>query len=83
MYIYMDVQAMYTNMTGELARVASSEFLNGGRHSDQESMKVNTQLVLQALYLCLDNNLFYINGKLYKQVEGVGTGVKLAPLMPV
>jgi hypothetical protein len=59
--VTLDVEAMYNNMTGELARVASSEFLNGGRNSDQESMKVNTQSVLQALDLCLENNLFSFN----------------------
>ena len=30
-------------------------------------------------YLCLNNNFFSFNDKLYKQISGVGTGIKLAP----
>jgi hypothetical protein len=35
--------------------------------------------ILSALDLCFKSNFFSFNGKAYKQVSGVGTGVKLAP----
>ena len=34
---------------------------------------------MKALDLCIKNNYFEFHGKVYKQVGGVGTGVKLAP----
>ena len=34
---------------------------------------------LKALDLCIRNNYFEFNGKIYKQTGGVGTGIKLAP----
>ena len=77
--VTLDVESMYNNMTNELARVASCEFLNGGRNSDQESLRVRTDSILQALDLCLKNNYFSFNEKNYHQIGGVGTGVKLAP----
>ena len=42
-------------------------------------MKVKTQSILGALELCLKNNYFSFNEKIYPQVGGVGTGIKLAP----
>ena len=65
---------MYNNMTDAVARVACCEYLNGGR-KDQESMKVRTESILQALDLCLKNNFFSFNGKNYQQIEGGGAQV--------
>ena len=77
--VTLDVEAMYTNMTSELARVASSEFLHGGSIGAQGASEVAPQSILEALDLCLDNNLFTFNDRKYLQIGGVGTGVKLAP----
>ena len=77
--VTLDVESMYTNMTSELARAASCEFLQGGRTGDQEASKVTPHSILEALDLCLENNLFTFNDKKYLQIGGVGTGVKLAP----
>ena len=77
--VTLDVEAMYTNMTSELARVASSEFLHGGNTGAQAASEVAPQSILEALDLCLDNNLFTFNDRKYLQIGGVGTGVKLAP----
>ena len=57
----------------------SSVLNDGGRNCDQESLKVKSQSILEALDLCLKNNIFAFNGKNYQQIGGVGTGVKLAP----
>jgi hypothetical protein len=40
---------------------------------------VSTNSLMTALNLCLKNNYFAFNDKIYKQIHGVGTGVKLAP----
>ena len=43
--VTLDVESMYNNITDELARVASSEFLIGGRNCDQESLKVRSESI--------------------------------------
>ena len=77
--VTLDVESMYNNMTKDLARVATSEYLVEGRLADTESMKVNTQSILEALDLCLENNIFSFNGNKYRQKGGVGTGNKMSP----
>ena len=70
---------MHNNMTGELARVASAEFLNGGRNSDQECLRVRTESILQALDLCLKNNFFSFSENNYKQIGGGGHWSETSP----
>ena len=77
--VTLDVEAMYNNMTDELAGGASKEFLEGGRNGSTEVLKVKTESILDALELCLKNNIFSFNEKVYQQTGGVGTGIKLAP----
>ena len=40
---------------------------------------MSTNSILTALSLCVKNNFFTFNNKIYKQICGVGTGIKLAP----
>ena len=40
---------------------------------------VSSTSILAALDLCMKNNYFTFNEKIYKQINGVGTGIKLAP----
>jgi hypothetical protein len=42
-------------------------------------VNVSTASLMEGLDLCLKNNYFSYDGKIYKQVGGVGTGIKLAP----
>ena len=77
--VTLDVESMYNNMTKELARDATCQFLEGGRTEDNESSKVKSESVLEALDLCLQNNIFSFNEKLYRQKGGVGTGNKMSP----
>lgn len=42
-------------------------------------LKVKTESILASLELCLKNNYFTFNDKIYQQTGGVGTGIKLAP----
>ena len=77
--VTLDVESMYNNMTKDLARVATSQFLEGGRSGDSEEAKVSSQSILEALDLCLENNVFSFNDQNYRQKGGVGTGNKMSP----
>ena len=79
--VSMDIESMYTNMSLELGRNASKEYLNS-RNSHNvapDNLKVTTKSVLEALELCVKNNYFQFDSKIYKQKDGVGTGNKMAP----
>ena len=79
--VSLDIVNMYNNMSEELGTEATKEFLSkrinqGGQGGDSF---VSTESILKALELCLKSNNFKFNNKIYKQISGVGTGVKLAP----
>ena len=78
--ITLDIDKMYNNMTEELARGACSKFLHSFQVSgSNEENSVSVSSILKALDICLKNNFFKFNEKIYHQKEGVGTGVKFAP----
>ena len=77
--VTLDVESMYNNMTKDLARVATSQYLEGRRPGVTEEAKVSSQSILEALDLCLENNVFSFNEKNYRQKGGVGTGNKMSP----
>ena len=81
--VSLDVDKMYNNMTEDLGVGACTEFLNGRVASvgggSQEDLQVTTNSILQALDLCMKNNFFEFNGRIFKQTKGVGTGLKMAP----
>jgi hypothetical protein len=67
-------------MSQELATEASKEYLNSRifqQGGQDDSVSVSS--ILAALGLCLDSNCFRFDNKIYKQISGVGTGVKMAP----
>ena len=66
-------------MTDAISGGASHKFLEWERNGSSEVLKVKTESILEALELCLENNYFSFNKKIYQQVGGVGTGIKLAP----
>ena len=71
---------MYNNMTEDLGTGTCKEFLkNRIFKGDGDLDSVSTESILSALELCLQSNIFEFNKKLYKQVGGVGTGMKLSP----
>ena len=78
--VSLDVEAMYNNMTRDLGTQATKDFLESRSfQQDGENTTVSSESILSALDLCLNSNLFEFNDKLFKQVGGVGTGLKLSP----
>ena len=79
--VSLDIESMYTNMSLDLGKSASKEYLDSRNSSntDPDSLKVTTKSVLEALELCVKNNYFQFNSKIFKQKDGVGTGIKMAP----
>jgi hypothetical protein len=76
--VSMDVESMYKNMSEDLATGACKEFIDSDIFQ-KDGNTVSRNSILTALDLCLKNNYFSFNDKIYKQISGVGTGVKLAP----
>jgi hypothetical protein len=77
--VSLDVDSMYNNMSEELGTGACKEFLESRSQQDGDDPFVSTNSLLTALGLCLKNNYFSFNEKIFKQISGVGTGIKLAP----
>ena len=83
--VTLDVDKMYNNITEDLGYAAVKKFLEtrdeqsgvDDQNSDEE--KVLGSSIMEALDICLKNNFFQFNGKVYHQKNGVGTGIKLAP----
>ena len=77
----LDVEKMYTNMTENLGSGSCKTFLEWRQRQGglDDEVLVTGGSILNALDLCIKNNYFEFDGKVYKQVGGVGTGVKLAP----
>ena len=80
-----DVEKMYNNITRDMGIQAAQKFWESrtanpscdwGKNLDPD---ISTDSLLEGLSLCLDSNYFEYEGKIYKQIGGVGTGVKLAP----
>ena len=76
--VSLDVDSMYNNMSEDLGTEACREYLES-RNFQGDGNHVSSNSILTALNLCLKNNFFSFNGKVYKQIHGVGTGIKLAP----
>ena len=78
--VSLDVESMYNNMTEQLGTGASREFLeNRNVQEGGDINSVSSESILAALDLCLKSNIFEFNEQLFKQVGGVGTGMKLSP----
>jgi hypothetical protein len=79
--VSLDIVNMYNNMSEDLGTEATKEFLESRNAQGEQGGDnfVSTKSLLDALELCLKSNTFKFNKKIYKQISGVGTGVKLAP----
>ena len=82
--VSLDVEKMYNNITEELGmgvckKYLDSRIIQGGTNCANRDPEVSSESLLTGLDLCLKNNCFKFNNKVYKQKGGVGTGIKLAP----
>ena len=78
--VSLAIVSMYTNMSEELATNACKDYISSRTYhlygNDNFGSKNS---LLSAVDLCLKNSIFQFNNKIYKQINGVDTGVKLAP----
>ena len=70
---------MYNNMTEEVGVAACKRYLETRISSGMDDDEVSPRSLLKALQICIQNNFFEFNEKIYHQKGGVGTGIKLAP----
>ena len=84
--VSLDVEKMYNNISKDLGMNAVKEYLDSrDPHSqskgctENEDPFVSTKSILEGLDICIDNNCFSFNEKVYRQVGGVGTGQIFAP----
>ena len=76
----LDLVQMYNNMTEAVGFKACKNYLEGRDSQGEENEQfVSTESILEALRICVQNNFFQFNEKIFHQKEGVGTGMKLAP----
>ena len=79
--VSLDVEKMYNNITKDLGTNAAKNYWNSRQPiqpvgcAENENPFVSTQSLLEGLDLCIENNYFSFDKKIYKQVGGVGTGV--------
>ena len=73
--ITLDVEKMYNTMTEELALAGTKSYLE----RVSQEIDVHPDSILKGLDICLKNNFFQFKDKIFQQISGVGTGLKLAP----
>ena len=83
--VSLDVNKMYNNITENLGKSACEKYLQSRPVLSTQSANqktdnfVTTVSLMKGLDLCLKNNYFCYDGKVYRQTGGVGTGSKMAP----
>ena len=83
--VSLDVNKMYNNISEDLGKSACEKYLQSRpvtsiQSANQETDSfVTTVSLMKGLDLCLKNNYFCYDGKVYRQTGGVGTGSKMAP----
>jgi hypothetical protein len=83
--VSLDVNKMYNNITEQLGKSSCQTYLNsrsviGSQPANQNTDNfVSTSSLIKGLDVCIKNNFFLYDGKIYRQTGGVGTGIKLAP----
>ena len=59
--------------------IICKKYLETRTSSGMDEDEVSPRSLLKALKICIQNNYFSFNDKIYHQKGGVGTGIKLAP----
>ena len=64
---------------GAARKYLDSRITQSGQNYRTKDPEVTSESLMNGLDLCLKNNYFGFNNKIFKQKGGVGTGIKLAP----
>ena len=72
-----DVTSLYTNIPHSLGIEAIEYWIEKKRNSIDK--RFNTEFLLQALKIILEENTFCFDGKIYRQIKGTAMGTKVAP----
>ena len=78
--VSLGIISMYSNMSDELGMSACKEYLDSRNFTENcDEINIASKKISEALQLCIQNNFFQFNDRMFKIKGGVGTGIKLAP----
>ena len=72
-----DVVSLYTNIPHDVGEDAVRYWL--AKYKGKVDFRFNETFIIEGLKIVLKRNVFYFNGKRYKQNTGTGMGAKVAP----
>jgi hypothetical protein len=75
--ISFDVVSLYTNIPHDLGISAITFWLENKRNIVQD--RFSKDFILETVKIILERNVFYFNGKFYRQKRGTAMGTKMAP----
>lgn len=74
--VTMDVENLYGSIPHNLGIEAIEFWLLKRR---QDNTRISREFIIEGLKLILENNIFYFNGKYFRQLKGTAMGTKVAP----
>ncbi|CAG2213766.1 unnamed protein product [Mytilus edulis] len=72
-----DVTSLYTNIPHDLGLTAVKYWIEEKR--DEIDSRFETNFILEATKIVLEENTFYFDGNKYRQIKGTAMGTKVAP----
>lgn len=72
-----DVTSLYTNIPNDLGAIALKYWIEKYRNLIES--RFETDFLIKALKIVLEENTFYFNGQYFKQIKGTAMGSKVAP----
>ena len=72
-----DVTSLYTNIPHDLGLCAVKYWIQEKRHLIDD--RFETEFIIEALQIVLEENSFYFDGQIYRQIKGTAMGTKVAP----
>ena len=76
--ISFDVVSLYTNIPQDLGISAITFWLENKRNIVQH--RFSKEFILETVKFILERNVFYFDGKFYRQKRGTVMGTKMAPI---
>ena len=72
-----DIENLYGNITHTTGLDAINFWL---QEVAQDDIRISNNFILEGLKLILENNIFYFNGRFFRQLRGTAMGTKVAPV---